>query len=259
MNPALKILYMKTSCLVLIFMLLAVNAFMNYGIMVFADDIIEPYEYEIEFDNGTIFYMYVGDDSLQSGLYDNTVAFSNIYLLETPAYFYKNDLVFSENGLYFAHFPWTSYDRSIKQGGVAVEFYSSGSKTKQFLLNEVILDLSRLEPSVSHIVWENESKRAFDKDANFLTVTALDGTITGFDITTGELNFRDPGTGFPCSYCGGSSWGKYWCRHNGYLGWKIIGIVAGVVVLLLATIVLIYKKKERIRKIKRHKKLHKKN
>ena len=175
----------------------------NNAVPVSADDPAPETSYQIEIDNGNkIFCMYPvwdadnenSEDYLKSGLYYNTSPLENIYLINSPdgsnpRYFYEWDLVFSEDGICFAHLPWTwtSTLFKIERGGPTVEFYKNGSLTEQYFLPDVAKNASKLDFSVSHVSWENRELRNFDAESNILSVTAKDGITTKFDLTTGNI------------------------------------------------------------------------
>lgn len=171
-----------------------------FNVSVSADNIAEPTPYQIEFENGNkIFYMYptgVADDEscLKSGLYHNTDPLENIYLINMYAhmskYFYQSNLIFSNDGIYFANMPWTSsqLDQSTeKYVGVALEFYANGRLVKQYDVSQLVEDSSTLKFSVSHVFWENYEKREFDEENNILSVTTSDNIIYKFDIASGDI------------------------------------------------------------------------
>ena len=176
-----------------------------------ADSYAEPTPYQIEFENGNkIFYMYPcylnhengepDDRWLQSGLYYNTEPLENIYLINSlyapnheQIYFYQGNLIFSDDGIYFVHMPWTQsgWNESIGQnphgGGPAVEFYENGKMIKRYFVPNLVADETKLEYSVSHMYWEKAEKRDFDTATNILTFTTVDDIIYRFDITTGNV------------------------------------------------------------------------
>lgn len=179
-------------------MVVIINDSINY--VVYADSLAAETQYEIEFSNGTIFYMFTRDNPQKSGLYYNTEPFDMIYELESGSYFYESGLIFTEDGLHFAYLPWTTYDSNKEQGGVAVYFYSNGCLTNKYLLSEVVTNQKIFTPSVSHVIWEDRSRRSFDDESNVLTLESLDGTVCSFDLTTGLLISRFPAGGVICIY-----------------------------------------------------------
>ena len=166
-----------------------------------ADEPAEPTPYQIEFENGNkIFYMYptgiADDDScLNSGLYYNTEPPENIYLINsyvhTSKYFYEGNLIFSNDGIYFANMPWTSSEKSSypdgKLIGTALAFYEKGRMLRQYNVSQLIEKDESLTFSASHVYWEKYEEREFDSENNILAVTTNDDIVYKFDLTTGNI------------------------------------------------------------------------
>lgn len=190
---------MKTKSFICI-ILLCIAWTVVFAAEVFADSYAEPTPYQIEFENGNkIFYMYptgiAGDDScLKSGLYHNTDPLENIYLINMyihmSKYFYQSELIFSKDGIYFAHMPWTLAGDTDKPDGTAIEFYKNGRAIKKYAVADLVEDNTKLEYTASHVFWERQDNREFDSENNILSVTTVDGIIYKFDIATGDITSK---------------------------------------------------------------------
>jgi hypothetical protein len=184
------------------------------AITAWADTLIPETSYTVEIDNGTkIFIMNTcsrtnrNPDATQcicavSGLYYNTDPLVNIYY--TPRhggnssleghnnYMYRNELIFSSDGMYFAHMPWTIAGRteSRSQGpdrGSAIEFYGNGILLNRYFVNDLVENTSVLMFTASHVMWENRSRRDLNLENNILSVTTADNLTYRFDMTTGSI------------------------------------------------------------------------
>ncbi|MCL2518968.1 MAG: hypothetical protein FWF15_10440 [Oscillospiraceae bacterium] len=181
-------------------------------IIVSADEQVEQKPYQIEFENGKkIFYMYpcytynengISDDNwLKSGLYYNTDPLENIYLINLEYnsnryYFYERELVFSDDGIYFANIPWAQSDYPSTTDGTAIEFYENGLGIKKYIVADLVKNKLKLKYTVSHIYWEQNEKREFDAVNNILSVTTNDNITYKFDLTTGNIIDKIPNENF---------------------------------------------------------------
>ena len=192
-NAAKKIIFMAFLCFVPLAGMINVSA----------DEPAEQTSYQIEFENGAkIFYMYptsindengLPDDSfLKSGLYRNTEPPENIYVINSinssnRRYFYQRELVFSDDGIYFANMPWTDSGDPGNPTGIAIEFYNSGILRKKYVVADLVEDNSKLIYTSSHVFWENNEKRSFDAANNILSVVTKDGIMYKFDLVSGNI------------------------------------------------------------------------
>ena len=172
-------------------------------IKVLADSPTEETPYQIEFESGNkIFYMYpcyMSDENgeldkswLKSGLYYNTEPHENIYLINSEYtsvkyYFYESELVFSDDGIYFATMPWSYRGDPGKPDGSAIEFYKNGKFVNKYVVADLVENNSKLEYSVSHVTWEKRENRHFDAENNILSVTTKDDIVYKFDLVTGNI------------------------------------------------------------------------
>lgn len=201
----------KLLCLTIACLLCTMVFWANEGntTSAFADSPAPQLSYKIELENGTkFFYMrcadYIRDNEywaeedtefldLESGLY-YADTLENIYTIEPviyqgnpyPRYIYES-LILSSDGMCFVNLPWSSYDWNTGKGGVAIEFYKNGALINRYYVDDLVSDTSVLNPSVSHVWWENTSFRLFDAEKNTLSVTTLDAKTYLFDITTGTV------------------------------------------------------------------------
>jgi len=191
----------------IIFMISLYFVFLVAVVTVSADSPAEQTPYQIEFENGNkIFYMYlcyvndengVPDDNwMKSGLYYNTDPPENIYLINSAydyemygrqIYYYEWELVFSDDGMYFANMPWTWSGDPGKPDGTTIEFYDKGRLMKKYAVADLVEDGTKLVYTVSHVMWEKREERKFDGANNILSITTNDDIIYKFDLTTGNI------------------------------------------------------------------------
>lgn len=180
--------------------------FSNEPVIAYADSPGSRLSYKIELENGTKFFYMKGFESdddndeefldLESGLY-YTHSLENIYLIEPvisqgkshARYIYEHALIISEDGIYFANLPWTGFAgfMGIGKAGTAAEFYANGRMIKQYNLSGLTWNRIKFQISVSHIMWEDRTKREFDAQNNTLSVTTLNNKTIVFDLTTGGI------------------------------------------------------------------------
>lgn len=156
-----------------------------------ADDMIAPYSYSFELQNGNlIFYMTPsyswyepaeGEALIESGLYSKNSdgSLENIYKIGEE-YFYEHDLIISSDGMYFAVIPWADSD-------TVITFYKNGEIQKSYTSQELMKDIKNVQHTASHYFWENSEKRSFDDATNELSITTLDKMEYTFDLTSGTV------------------------------------------------------------------------
>jgi len=160
-----------------------------------ADSQDPPDPWSVMLDGGNrIFYRTPeGDETetqLKTGLYYNVVPPVNIYYVEGDLWLYDVSTVFSDDGIYFAHFPWALGGGDYENpdlGGQAIGFFKNGSLIKSYIVGDLLKDATKAEFSASHVWWENSEKRKFNAKKNVLTVVTLDKLVYHFDIATGAM------------------------------------------------------------------------
>jgi len=153
----------------------------------------DPTHYQIELDGGQkVFHMTpVGQENdifLLSGLYTKSEPQTLIYAYEGK-YLYNGELHISDDGRFIVNIPfWLIYDYEHDTiGGAAIEFYKDGEYVKSYGVPVLLNDMSQAYYTVSHITWDYNNQRSFDKMTNILTVQTRDNQIIKFDITTASI------------------------------------------------------------------------
>jgi len=151
--------------------------------------------WEIEFENGTIFYMTPESPyrdypeermQIRTGLYYNTEPPENIYYADINAYEWS--VFFSDCGKYFAtvQVTYENFDHE-KLGGGVVNFFENGVLKKRYVDREVPVRLPiewlRGADTFGH---RNEVIET-NLNENILTVESRNELTFVFDITTGEM------------------------------------------------------------------------
>jgi len=260
-KPLLK--GMATLVVLFLIMLLSTNAL--------ADSFAEPKPSKIELENGSkVFYMtppkYVGDIYPQSGLYYNTEPPEPIYLISSNhsgiSYFNEFNVFISNNGMSFAHIPiswhndnapwnnkesWqTGQEDNNEYLTAALEFYEKGNLINQYTVSDLVTDNSKLEFSVTMVMWEKGNSRSFDPESNTLSIKTVDGITYTFDITTGAILESDK-EGLPISANKETGINDEQLASgnfitNGYLLWLGLGVFCAALIIIL--ILLIAKKRK---------------
>ena len=176
-----------------ILLLLPLIFFNVFDTRAYADSPAEYVSFKIEFEDGNkIFYMTLPDEEteeqLKTGLYYSTG--ENIYLFEKNYSFYESDMVFSNDGLCFAYFPWaTSEFNPDKRDltGTAIMFFRNGTLIREYTVGQVLKNANEGVYSVSHVSWEKYEERKFVSSEDILFVTARDNKWYRFYIRTGEI------------------------------------------------------------------------
>jgi len=159
-----------------------------------------PYTVVFESDN-KVFRMsppwHNSTSQLRSGLYYDSTPPVNIYYVND--YFYEKEIIFSDDGIYFVHLPWSgSASGGIMRDargniilesldGIAVEFYMNGVLLKRYQVGEIIKNAAKLAFSATHVSWEKIEYREFNAKANILAITTKDNLVYNFDVTTGNV------------------------------------------------------------------------
>jgi len=178
---------------------------------VVADSPAQLVPFEVLFDEGNKIFYYtpeyyypkVGEEITsrpKNGLYYNTNPLTNIYYLDENVHIsdmglYKGSMVFSDDGMCFAYFPWPWND-GITWGitglrykgettGQAILFFNCGQLVKEYQVKDLLKNVSKAHISISHIDWAKS--RVFNADNNVLTVTTKDNRVYQFDITSGKI------------------------------------------------------------------------
>ena len=188
----MKKITLKKIVPLLIIVLISFIYYSPHYLTAYADDPAPYVSFKIEFEEGNkIFYMTLADEEteeqLKTGLYYKTG--ENIYLFEKDYCFYENSMVFSNDGLCFAYFPWASSKSRLiikDRSGTAIMFFKEGALLKEYAVKEVLKIAWAGSYSVSHVSWEKTDKRKFNPETNILSVTAKDSFKYIFDITTGN-------------------------------------------------------------------------
>ncbi|MCL2020277.1 MAG: hypothetical protein FWG70_11075 [Oscillospiraceae bacterium] len=188
---------------------LAVCLALNLSLMIsFADTLAPPYAYKIEIDDSKVLIMLpenvIFDGIEKSGLYINASPYENIYYFNN--YFFPSEVI-SSDGRFWVDMPWVRQDNLGNPSWTeddwsgdlspyiltpAIDFYKDGYLIKSYEVWELMDDVSKSTISASHMTWADYHRQVFDSDLNILSVTALDGKTTYFDITTGLIISDSP-------------------------------------------------------------------
>ena len=130
------------------------------------------------------------DEFLKSGLYKNTNPPELIYRIGN--YIYQHELFLSADGRYYAIIEWWVFTvlENVPESDAArpaIVFYKDGLSQRKYEVSDLLKDKSKAYYSISHVQWDFQDKRTLDTETNKLSVTARDGKVTSFDLSTGEI------------------------------------------------------------------------
>ena len=92
---------------------------------------------------------------------------------------YARRIVLSDDGNHLVRLDqWARDQKGLSDQAIA--FYDRGKELKRYLVRDLVKDVSYLEMSVSHYVWEAAPpsfKTGLSKDNKYYTLAVIDGTI----------------------------------------------------------------------------------
>jgi len=174
-----------------------------------------PWPWYRDLGDGMVFYMtpphYEAEGYPTSGLYINGE------LIYTVQGFTSGGLFFSDDGMSFLYLPagmvWpggvpTVSQAALSQEGirfrrfVAAMFFTYGELVHYFYLNELMADAQSVYARNRELIetqtasepigmlWNIRGERLYDRENNTLQLTAVDGSVTVFDLTTGLIVYQ---------------------------------------------------------------------
>lgn len=164
--------------------------FIFSSIEVSADEEMLPVPYRIKLEGeNKVFYMTPEGDAnkknLKSGLYSNTELPQMIYPIDH--YIPQGELYISSDGRYIADMKHWVYSDMYDIKEDAIIFYEDGIKMNRYAVSDLMWIKYMGSQSVSHLQWDFQDKRVFDKTKNTLSVVTRDGVFISFDLTTGRM------------------------------------------------------------------------
>jgi len=161
---------------------------------VHADREVPPRSYSTNTENGKFeFFMRAKkgyarnsefDEKRKSGLYQHDLINGKKTSTSAPLWtvdWYAHRVIPHSNGEnLIRHGPWASH---ISQ--LAVAFYHNGVEIAKYSIDDLIVDKTNLDYSVSHFQWRKAEE--YNEEKETLSVSTVEGTTYVFSILTGEL------------------------------------------------------------------------
>ncbi|HAL44875.1 MAG: hypothetical protein A2Y12_00290 [Planctomycetes bacterium GWF2_42_9] len=177
---------MQKFCIYILFLILVLSAF--------ADEEMAQYSYATASSEGRYFFIMKSDPNNNwvtekgSGIYEvkNDGTFKEIWRTEG---WYSFKTFLSSDGLCLVRLGNWPRGRAPSNKHLAIAFYKEGRLIKSYSTSDLIKDLSKVHPSVSHYQYlDNSYKPVLEDYSTKFHIVTIDGLLYEFDITTGKIN-----------------------------------------------------------------------
>ena len=155
-----------------------------------ADSFMAPVPFETTYPNGDKVFRFDPKDNdgpAEAAVYTTTEPRELVYSVENLSSFaYYRDFYFSPDMMSFAYIPMADKNTAIK-------FYSNGILKKEYKIDDLVRNMSKVSYSVSTALWSDSVPVS---NGNILTITTVDNMTYDFDISAGGAIVKTTGNSY---------------------------------------------------------------